>query len=928
MPDAGPRLLLIDGHSLIHRAFYALPALTNTAGQPTGAVYGFINMLLKVLEEEEPRWAAVAFDLKGKTFRHEAFEAYKAHRPPAPDELVSQVALVREVLAGLRIPIFQQEGYEADDVLGTLASRAAAEGAEVVVVTGDRDALQLVGPGVQVLITRKGITDMSRFDEEAVRDKYGVTPRQLIDVKGLMGDPSDNIPGVPGIGEKTALSLVKRFGSLEEILSRVAEVSGKKVSQSLREYADQARLSRRLAAIETLLPMEIDWDQCQVREPDLERLKELFGRLEFRSLLDRLAQRAGAQAPAAAVEEQEAPAVAARVAGLEVVESPEALARLEAELMAGNGHHFGLSFELVGSDSRHAALGALALSDGREGTWLVRVIEPQGSHGPEERQNSGLSEDRVLGFLAWLGGGDHRLVVHDAKPFLLFLGTRGMEFPTAFLDTALAAYLLDPSRTDYPLEALARNYVNLALPTREEVFGQGKHTRALADLDDEELGGFLAAQARAACLLWGVLAAELEAMELAGLYEDVELPLVPVLARMQANGVLARESALDDLGKEFSTRIAELTGEIHGLAGEEFNINSPQQLGEILFKKLDLPVVRKTKTGYSTDAEVLEILASEHNSRLAARVLEYRQLVKLQGTYVDGLRTEIDPETGRIHTSFNQMVTATGRLSSAEPNLQNIPVRLELGRRLRRAFVAPAGSVLLAADYSQIELRVLAHMSGDDGLIDSFRRGEDIHRRTAAEVFGLDPALVDDVLRNHAKAVNFGIVYGISDFGLARNIGIPRAEAKKYIDGYFKRYPGVKAFIDRTIGGARRDGYVRTMFGRIRYLPELKSRVWHRRQFAERAAMNTPIQGTAADIIKLAMLRVQAGLDAAGLKTRMVLQVHDELVFECPLDEIDAARRLVIKEMEGAARLEIPLRVEVKVGTDWYDMKRTKESAI
>lgn len=883
-------IVLVDGHSLFHRAFFALPLLTNAKGQPTNAVYGFLTMLFRFLDEEDPAYLAVAFDRSTPTFRHESFEGYKAHRPEMADELRSQGPLLREALAALRVPTFERDGYEADDVLGTLAVRAAERGLDVILVSGDRDLLQLVGPRIRVYLTRKGLKEIEVFDAEAVRRAFGLEPAQLADVKALMGDPSDNIPGVPGVGEKTALRLIQRFGSLEGVYAHLEEAGGPRLVAALASHRAEAEMSRRLATIRCDVPVDGEPDACRRREPDREALRRLFKELGFHTLSRRLGieENARAPAPAAAPASAAPSAASASTASAAVPAAP-----------SERGTAAACAWVREGGRARLAAVALLP-----PGAAEPAILTAAGE-GAAPAAEAGPPEGALAAALAAPG---LSLVGHDLKPLLRWLRLRGRPAAGVAFDAAVAAYLLDPTRAHYRLEDLALQHLDREVPALEP--------EILAD--PARLGAALAARAAAARDLRAPLEAALADRGLDALHRDLELPLIGVLADMEAAGIRVDPATLDDLRREFTARAEALAEEIHALAGETFNILSPQQLGEVLFVKLGLPAGKKTKTGWSTDASVLESLAARHP--IAARVLEYRQVTKLLGTYVDGLRAQIEAD-GRVRCTFQQTVTATGRLSSVDPNLQNIPVREELGRRLRRAFVAAPGHLLLAADYSQIELRVLAHMAGDEVLIAAFRRGEDIHRATAAEVFGVPREAVDEALRARAKAVNFGIIYGITDFGLSQNIGIGRAEARAFIDAYLARFPGVRRYMDEVVRRARAEGVVRTLMGRVRPLPEIQSRNFVRRQFAERTALNTPIQGTAADIIKTAMVRVHRELAARGLRSRLLLQVHDELILEVPEDELAAARDLVVAAMEGAADLAVPLRVDVKAGPNWYDQK-------
>ncbi|HEY8449120.1 MAG TPA: DNA polymerase I, partial [Bacillota bacterium] len=784
-----PTLLLVDGYSLIHRAFFALPPLHNAEGQPTNAVYGFLNMLLKLLDEERPTHVAVAFDAPGPTFRDELYADYKAQRPSTPDELRSQFPLAREALEALGIPVLEQVGYEADDIIGTLVRRGRADGFDVIVVTGDRDVLQLIDQGVRVLLMRRGISELKVYDQARIREEFGLEPDQLVDVKALMGDPSDNIPGVPGVGEKTALKLIQEFGSVEGVLANLDRVGGKKLPTTLRQYAGIARDSRKLATIVTDVPLELAWETCRRRSPDPERARAIFGRLGFRSLLDRLGlervQLEAAPVIDAAKSGEASPPIA--------VTDPAALDELLAAIR--QARCVALTYRLTGDDVRRAAVAYLAVAAGGR-SWVVLSREGTG-HGANPSEAELL---RIVdAALTRAAAGEAQLVVHDLKPLLrrglrcglwatcpaIFGDGRPGADATAAVpvfDTVIAAYLLDPSRTGYRLADLARQYLRDDLPEPEDLLGKENRRAAagsafLARFDRDALVAVAGRQSMRLAAVADALAAELVAHELLDLFVDIEAPLTEVLAAMEHVGVAVDRQALEAMGATFAGRIAELEAEIHALAGTTFNINSTQQLGQVLFERLGLPVVKKTKTGYSTDAEVLEQLAAEHE--IARKVLEYRSLVKLMGTYVEGLADEIEDD-GRIHTTFQQTVAATGRLASTSPNLQNIPVRDEPGRGLRRAFVAGEGKMLIACDYSQIELRVLAHMSGDERMLEAFRRGDDIHARTAAEVFGVELDAVTPRMRSIAKAVNFGLVYGQTDFGLARQLGISRQEAKEF----------------------------------------------------------------------------------------------------------------------------------------------------
>nr|MBO2471661.1 DNA polymerase I [Bacillota bacterium] len=929
MGEKREKVVLIDAYSLIHRAFYALPPLSTSRGEPTNAVVGFANMVLALLDEEQPDYVAVAFDRGGPTFRDEMFEEYKAHRPPMPEELRPQIPRVEQFLAAMNIPVFGVAGYEADDMIGTLAEQAKAKGMDVLIVTGDRDMLQLVDEQVHVLLTRRGIRDMQRLDVQGVVELLGVPPERVPDLKGLMGDASDNIPGVPQIGPKTAAKLLQEYGSLENVLAHAGAIKGQ-VGENLRAYGDQARLSKQLSVIRTDAPVQFDEATLRRREPDMEALTRFAAELEFRSLLERMHKQQGARVgqavepaqgePAAGEREVREPA-AVTGAGLpvQVVRDAESLRAAAAALAAARQP---LVVGVLGSEEdamRARIVGVLAATEAQ--AWYV----PIGHAGGAGAQ---LLWDEVRAALGPVWE-DARVPkwCHDAKQLRTLLRRHGTDLLGVTVDVCLASYLVNPEGS-HDLPSVSMRYCNRYLPTWKQRLSEAPVQRGAspAELPPEMVAAALADEALAVRELAPVLTERLRRDELWELYERIELPLVDVLLEMEMTGVRIDVDYLRSLSAELDAEIERLTQEIYALAGEPFNINSPKQLSAVLFDKLQLPVIKRTKTGPSTDQEVLEALAENHP--LPAKLLEYRQLTKLKNTYVDALPALVHPETGKVHTHFNQTVAATGRLSSANPNLQNIPVRTEEGRRIRKAFIpSEPGWVILKADYSQIELRVLAHISGDETLIEAFRRGEDIHRRTAAEVFGLKPEEVTPERRDAAKAINFGIVYGISSFGLAKGTGLSREEAQKYIDAYFARYPGVRQYIETIKAVGRELGYVTTLFKRRRYLPDLRSRDFARRSFAERMAMNTPIQGTAADIIKLAMVAAWRRLKEEGLRARLLLQVHDELVLELPAEETARVAALIRDCMSHVVELKVPLVVDVEVGPNWLETESVAADA-
>lgn len=880
------KLMVIDGNSLINRAFYGIRMLTTKDGQPTNAVYGFVNILLKLLDEEKPDALCVTFDRKAPTFRHLAYEGYKAQRKGMPDELAAQLPVLKDVLAAMNIPRYELDGWEADDLIGTIAARDTAAGWETVIVTGDKDSLQLVTDSTRVKLvsTRMGQTTTKEMTPETFREAYGFAPVHIVDLKALMGDTSDNIPGVKGIGEKTAMDLIQRYQSVEAIYADVEGVEAKPaVKKKLAEGEEQARMSYDLATIRCDAPIDFSPEDARRREPDGPALYELFLALEFNKLIDKMGLSGG---PAAGRADK--PAAGA-------VRQERVTDRVRME-------------ELVEQWRREPWVAVLALPS----LDVVAVAWDGGARAAL------CAADRLEGYnelLRALFSGEIQKVSHNVKDLMHLLLDEGLSTDGFCFDTALAAYLLSPTDGSYELEKLGITYFNQEFPKAKEYLAPDAFGPLADPAGPAEA---MCAHAALAAALYRALAPKLEELDMHELYYGLELPLCPVLAEMERAGMLVDRRALADFGILLDGRIQADEALIYELAGEEFNINSTQQFGRILFDKLGLPPVKKTKTGYSTNADVLEKLRDKHP--IVEAVLDYRQLAKLKSTYVDGL-TKVIAADGRIHTSFQNTVTATGRLSSTEPNLQNIPVRTELGAELRKMFVAPAGRVLVDADYSQIELRLLAHIAGDEHMIAAFRTGEDIHTVTASQVFGVPPEQVTHEMRRRAKAVNFGIVYGISDFSLSQDIGVTRAEAKAYMEKYFEKYSGVHAYMTQVVERAKADGYVSTLMGRRRWLPELKSSNFNLRSFGERVALNMPIQGTAADLIKKAMLRVDGRLRREGLEARLVLQVHDELIVECPEGEAEQVQRLLAEEMEYVAELAVPLTAEAHAGKSWAEAK-------
>ena len=879
------KLVLIDGHSILNRAFYGVPDLTNAAGLHTNAIYGFLNILFKILDEESPDYLTVAFDVKAPTFRHEMFKEYKGTRKPMPEELREQVPVMKEVLQAMGIRIIEQAGYEADDLLGTIAKRAEAEGIDVSLVSGDRDLLQIATDRIRIRIpkTKGGRTEIENYYAADVEAKYQVNPVQFIDLKALMGDTADNIPGVPKVGEKTATDLMVQFGSLDGIYEHIDEVTKKSVKESLIQNKDLAYLSRELATIKLDSPLTYTLEEARVGNFFNEASYILFKKLEFKNLLNKFEK---------GVSNEEISASFHLVENLAEVEA------LFTRVLSDKDRQIGL--KVVKEAGRHGELLGVALHLQEEGSFLVL-------------KQGFLTEDYLKEKIALLGA-QCRIATADIKSEYAYLQAQDTD---RFFDVILAAYLLNPLKNDYTVEDIANEYLNLMLPEKGQAFGRRSFKDALNEKPEDFLKyccfeAYVCAQA-AVCLQQ-----KLEETQMDRLMREIEMPLTLVLFSMEEEGIRVNPEALKDYGEALSGKITELEQEIYSEAGCEFNINSPKQLGEILFEKMGLPGGKKTKTGYSTAADVLEKLSGEYP--VVKHILEYRGLTKLKSTYADGLAAYIEDEN-RIHSTFNQTITATGRISSTEPNLQNIPIRMELGRQIRKVFIPKDGFCFMDADYSQIELRVLASMSGDERLIEAYRSHADIHRTTASQVFHIPFEEVTDLQRRNAKAVNFGIVYGISSFGLSEDLSISRKEAAAYIEQYFETYPQVKQFIDSLVKDAKKNGYAVTLYGRRRPVPELFSSNFMQRSFGERVAMNSPIQGTAADIIKIAMIRVFERLKKEGLKSKLILQVHDELLIETALEEEEQVRMILEEEMVHASSLAVELEIDLHVGINWYEAK-------
>lgn len=853
------KFLIIDGSSLLYRAFYALPPLVNSKGVNTGAVYGFTNMLIKLFTEFSPKYVVVAFDKSRKTFRTDMYSEYKAHRKETPPELIEQFPLAMQLLTAFGITTLEVEDYEADDIIGTLSTKATKENVDTIIVTGDRDALQLINEKTSVLITKKGISTTKLYDIPTLKEEYDLSPKQIIDLKALMGDSSDNIPGVPGVGEKTALKLLKEYHTVDNLLDNLDGIKGK-LGEKLVANKQQAILSKELATICTQVPIGDSDITSFIVKTNKSQLDKTLADFEFRNIANKVSKLFGE----AKTSIQEA--------SVEINEITDPVKAKELLYLSGKTFYVK---HIVEGDFPRIKLESLEVFNG-DAAFILK--------------NNSKAWDVVA---KWLNSEEFKKVGCDVKNLYQVCKNEGIEFKGVQDDCAVMAYLIDPAISKYDIKSLVEHFSILDV-----------------DLTEVEILSKLHVE----------LKEQLEKVDIVKLYKEIEFPLVKVLAEMELNGIAVDKKHLEEMSKEIGVRIEVVAKNIYHLAGEEFNINSPKQLGTILFERLALPVMKKTKTGYSTDAEVLDNLSGLHP--IVDAILEYRMLSKLQSTYLEGMMPLIDKETNRIYSHFQQLVTTTGRLSSTEPNLQNIPVRTELGKRIREFFVPGKGyDYIMSFDYSQVELRILAHISEDALFIEAFKQGQDIHTRTASEVFEVPLESVSSEQRGRAKAVNFGIAYGISDYGLARDLGITRTEAGSYIKNYFDRYSGIKNYMEKTVEEAKEHGYVKTMFKRIRYLPEINDRNFNRRSFAERTAINTPIQGTAADVIKYAMVQVAQLLKDEKFKSRMLIQVHDELVFEVVKEEVDTITELVKEKMQQAADLSVPLIVDAEIGKNWAQTK-------
>ncbi len=882
MPD---KILIIDGNSIINRAFYGVPLLSNKDGEFTNAVYGFLNIFFKFLDEENPKYVAVAFDVKAPTFRHLKFGDYKGTRKGMPDELASQMPILKEVLTKMNIKIFEKAGFEADDILGTIANVSEKLGVIPVVVSGDRDLLQIATDTIKIRIpkTKGGKTEVEDYFAKDVFERYQVTPKEFIEVKALMGDSSDNVPGVPGIGEKTAIKIIQQYKDVETAILNASEIKPKRASENLANFSEQALLSKELVTIITDADINFSLDETLIFDIFNKEAYDIIKRLEFKSFYNRFDLNE--------ICEQE-------VIGYKIIDTKREAKNFFLELNPWEE----VAYHIVIDENEFLGI---AFSYESERGCFISVSDE-------------LFENDIFEFAKDFFVGENPKIAHDAKRDIHILSKFGLTLENLVFDTMLAGYILDSTRDTYNYDDIATEFLNESCLSEEEILGKGKSKKKICSLSQNEFLDFVCKTSDVSFRAKKVMEERIFANNQEKLYFEVELPLVFVLADMELSGILADRQALENYSFELSEKIDKLTGEIYLLAGEEFNINSPKQLSVILFEKLGLKGGKKTKTGWSTSADVLEKL---RGIEIVDKVLEYRTYTKLKSTYADGLLNVIDPTTNRIYSTFNQAITATGRISSMEPNLQNIPIKIEEGRKLRKVFIPEEDFVFIDGDYSQIELRVLADMANDTTLINAFKEGQDIHRLTASQVFGVPFEEVTQAQRSNAKAVNFGIVYGISGFSLSQDLGISKKDADNYIDGYFKKYPNVKVYMDDAVSFAKKEGFAKTLFNRTRNIPELNASNFMQRSFGERVAMNMPIQGTAADIIKIAMVKVYYRLKEGNFKSRLILQVHDELLIEAFKDEREAVEKILKEEMENAVNLKVPLVVDIHCGNDWYSAK-------
>lgn len=909
--------MILDGNSLLFRAFYAMPPLKTKKGQYTNAVYGFLSMLYKLLDTYSPEYICVAFDPKKPSFRHEQYKEYKATRAKAPDELVEQFQLIRDVLDIHNIKCVEIDGFEADDVAGTFANAAKELVDEIYLVTSDKDYLQLIDENIKVILTKKGVTNTEEMNVEEMNNQYGITPLQFIDLKALMGDQSDNIPGVSGVGEKTALKLIQEYNNLDNLYENIDNIKGK-LKEKLENDKMQAYMSQTLATIITDIPIDFNLDEYKVMEPDYKKLSDLYDELEFRTFKKRIAEEKVQSATETQMSlfdngDDKSDAITNKNSDVIVNKNSVRINYIEAEDDIKNivnninkSKKAAIKFLLDSDRALYSKLIALGISDGTEIYYI---------------DSDKISEEKILSSFTDIFESDEISVIgHGLKNEVIYLMKQKIELNCISFDSEIGKYLLNPSDSSYAIDKIAYEYLKEELLSENDILGTGRSKISFKELNLDKKKEYIYNYLSTVTRCESLMKTEIKELQMNELYENIELPLIEVLGYMEYVGFKLDLKVLESLGTHFNEKIQYLEKEIYEMAGEKFNINSPKQLAVILFEKLGLPVIKKTKTGVSTDAEVLDRLKSEHE--IVGSIVEYRQMVKLNSTYVEGLKNVIDAKTGRVHSVFNQTIAATGRISSTEPNLQNIPTRTDEGRELRKAFVAEDGYVLCDADYSQIELRVLAHLANEQNLIDAFLNHEDIHTKTASQVFHVDIEDVTPIMRSRAKAVNFGIVYGISDFGLSRDLNIPRKESKQYIENYLLFYSNIDKYMKDIVEFGKKDGYVTTYFGRRRYIPELSSRNFNIRSFGERIALNTPVQGTAADIIKAAMVGVYKKLKDNNMKSRLILQVHDELIVEAVTEELNEVKVIIKEEMENVVdNFKVRLESDINVGGSWYEAK-------
>jgi DNA polymerase-1 len=898
------KIMILDGNSLLFRAFYALPPLKTKKGQFTNAVYGFLSMLYKIMDTYSPEYLCVAFDPEKPTFRHEKYKDYKANRQKAPNELVQQFQLIRDVLDVHNIKRVEIEGFEADDVSGTFACAAKEQGADVYLVTSDKDYLQLIDENVKVVLTKKGITNTEEMNLNSMEEEYGLTPEQFVDLKALMGDSSDNIPGVSGVGEKTALKLMQEYKSLDNIYDNIDSIKGK-LKEKLETDKMQAYMSQTLARIITDIPIEFNIEEYRVHKPDIKKLSELYDELEFRQFKKRLVEATPAEEQSQISLFDTDRAETFKIVDIIYIDSEKELIDIIKKISSKSRKAI-IKFLLDGERALLSNALALGISDG-ENIYYIDF----------EKANENKSLDSLTNIFE---SKEIAIWGHSLKNEIIYLMKNNIQINNIEFDSEIGKYLLNPSESSYSMDKIAYEFLNVEIPSENQILGTGVRRKTFKEIDLEQRKAYIFNYLNTVNKAQKQITKNIDELKMTCLYDEIELPLIEVLAYMEFVGFKVDISVIDKLGVHFQEKITELEKDIYELAGESFNINSPKQLSVILFDKLALPIIKKTKTGISTDIEVLERLSSEH--AIVDKIIEYRSMVKLNSTYVEGLKNEVNKDTGRVHSVFNQTIASTGRISSTEPNLQNIPTRTEEGRELRKAFVPEDDYILCDADYSQIELRVLSHLADEQNLIDAFEQGLDIHAKTASQVFHVKLSDVTPEMRSRAKAVNFGIVYGISDYGLARDLKIPRKEAKKYIDNYMKYYSNIEKYMRNIVEQGKRDDYVTTYFGRRRYIPELSSRNFNIRSFGERIALNTPVQGTAADIIKAAMVGVYNRLKNNKMKSRLILQVHDELIVEAYKDELEEVKTILTEEMENVVvDFKVSLKSDINIGGSWYEAK-------